>query len=268
MRGRTFGLLAGMWALWGGLLLWSALAKRLSCTASAPFLVLLMTTVTLSGLEAALYRRHAFLARYLIPEGALFRLLRGRALMVLWQAVKGAPLALILLISSLRFAEQEWLVLFLDALVLVALSRFLAHLLRSEVRTEYRWPMARRWALRLNATLLWLVLVCVLFFSSHEDYRGLAWQEVVVYSASQVEVQCDVLGVLARLSHVAESLPLWAAQNLLGDLQRPAETLTAWVMFLAAFGVSFVVAWSYSRALGGVASRPWKLLPPARGERP
>lgn len=268
MLGRTLGPLAGMWAVWGGLLLWTTFAQRLNCPASAPFLILLMASIALSGAEAAFYRRHAFVARYLVAGGTLFRLLSGRFLTLIWQGAKGILLGLALLISSLRFAPLEWLVLFLDTFFLLALTRLFVYWLSNEVRIEYRMPMARRWALRLNAWLLWLVLIGILFVSPHENYQGLSWQEVVAYSAAQIALPCDVLGLLARLNLIGEALPLWAAQNLLGGLQRPAETLFAWVLFVAAFGASFLVAWSYSRALGGVASQPWKLFPPDRGATP
>ncbi|CAD7846123.1 MAG: hypothetical protein [Olavius algarvensis Gamma 1 endosymbiont] len=33
----------------------------------------------------------------------------------------------------------------------------------------------------------------------------------------------------------------------------------AWVVFLGSFGVSFLVAWAYSRALAGFVSRPWSI---------
>jgi len=54
---------------------------------------------------------------------------------------------------------------------------------------------------------------------------------------------------------VGEALGLWAMQNLV----RPGQPLMAWVVFLGSFGVSFLVAWAYSRALAGFVSRPWSI---------
>ena len=53
----------------------------------------------------------------------------------------------------------------------------------------------------------------------------------------------------------------WGAQNYLQGLEHPQQFIMAWLAFLAFFGVSFLIAWAYSRALVGVLSRPWSFDP-------
>jgi uncharacterized membrane protein len=259
MMRRPLGSLAGMGALWCALLLWRSSADRLGCTLSAVFLVLVVLLVALSATEVAFYRRHAFLAQFLQPGSILFRLLRRKSLVVLFQLVRSVLLGLVVLISALMFEPAEWLALFVDVVLMQILLLAFSELLRAQVKTPYRLPLARHWALRANAAVLWASLVLIQFFSAHEDYTGLRWEDVALFSASRLNLGCDVLAVLARLHALGEALALWAGQNLLVGLGRPAQALMAWLVFVASFGASFLVAWAYSRVLAGVLSRPWRV---------
>jgi hypothetical protein len=59
---------------------------------------------------------------------------------------------------------------------------------------------------------------------------------------------------------VLEAALWWAAQRLFSGLDGQPLALLAWVGFVAAFGISFLVAWSWGRVLGGVVARPWRFL--------
>jgi len=102
-------------------------------------------------------------------------------------------------------------------------------------------------------------LVAVSYYSPHEDFRGLSWELAARTAAADVDAGCDVVAALARMDAVREALQWWAAQNFLGGLADARELMVAWVAFLGAFGVSFLVAWGYSRALMGALSRPWNV---------
>ncbi len=249
-----------MFAVWCVLLAWRWLADRLGCIGSTLILIPLWGALTLSASEVALFKRYAFIAHYLSPEGILARLLRRKTMLLLWQSIKALFFCLILIISALSFDMNQWLVLLADVIVMATLVGIFDWLLHGEVKPGYRAPFAHYWAHWVNTVLLWLVSVLVIFYSAHENYLGLSWEEVVHFSASKVTVACDALAVLARINAVSEALVWWAAQNLLVGWERPAQQLLAWFAFIASFGVSFLIAWAYSRALAGVLSRPWRFV--------
>ena len=248
-----------MFAVWCVLLAWRWTADRLGCMGSVVFIVPLWGTLMLAASEVALCRRHAFITQYLSAQGMLARLLRGKTLLLTWQGVKALFFTLILLVSALLFDVEQWLVLLADILLMAVLLSMFTSLLRGEVKSSYREPLAHHWTHWVNTLLLWLVSVLVLFFSAQEDYTGMAWDEVVRYGASKVLVACDAIAVLTRISAVSEALAWWAAQNILVALEQPMQVLMAWLAFIAMFGLSFLSAWAYSRALTGVLSRPWRV---------
>jgi len=174
--------------LWGGLLSWHRLAPRLGCPESIAILLVLTAALAASATEVAFYRRRAFLTHYLSPDGILFRLLSGRIPMVSWQCAKAMLLAWVLLISALLFEPIQWWVLLADTLLIALLMGLFSAMLRGEVKSAYAEPLARHWALRVNAVVLWGVLVIVQFYSAHEDYTGLRWEDVAVHGASRVSV--------------------------------------------------------------------------------
>lgn len=129
----------------------------------------------------------------------------------------------------------------------------------AEVRDPYSGPMTRHWAAQTNAVLLWLAWILSLFVTPQENDRGLRWEEILTYSAAEPAVGCDALALPARVAAVAEALALWSAQHLFAGLTQPAQALAAWAVFLAAFGTSFLIVWTYSHVLVGVLARPWSI---------
>ncbi len=249
-----------MFAMWCGLFAWKLVADRLECIGSALFVLPLWVALTLAAIEVALFKRHAFINQYLNPKGVLIQLWRRKALLLLWQGVKALIFTLLLLVSVVLFDTVQWLVLLADIVLMVTLVGVFSWLLQREIKPLYHEPLAHHWAQWANAVLLWLISALVMFFSAHENYQEMAWEQVISFSASNVTVSCDALAVLTRLNAVSEALMWWIAQNRLSELQDPAQVLIAWLMFTAWFGVSFLIAWAYSRALTGVLSKPWRFI--------
>lgn len=250
--------LGRMLAVGAALLLWQQFADVAPCAVAAALVAALAFAVGAAGLEAAVQRRHAFAAQYLAAGGRLFRLLRPGALVVLWQATKAVVLAAVLVVNALLLEPWQGGLLLADALLVAALVHATARALAGEVRDPYVPVLARRWAVRVNALVVWAALVVGLFYTPQANLAALRWEEVVALAAGQLEVACAPIGVLARLAAVGGSLALWGAQNLFADLGDAQETLAAWLVFLAAFGTSFLHAWALSLALAGVSATPWR----------
>jgi hypothetical protein len=205
-------------------------------------------------------RRHAFVAQYLRSQGTLAWLLRRKTLLLLRQACKALFFTLVLIISAVFFDLNQWLVLLADIVLMAILIHLISRLLSNEVKPNYRAFLAHYWAHWVNAILLWAASVLVIFYSSHDNYTGMSWEQVVHFSASKVVLGCDSLALLARFNAVSEALMWWAAQNFLNTLVQPAQVLMAWFAFSALFGMSFLISWAYSRALAGALLRSWWLV--------
>jgi hypothetical protein len=258
--------LGGLLVVWTGLLGWDLAAGRLPCLVAALALAAVAGLIARSGVESALVRRRAFAGQYLVPGGLLYRLLTGRVLILIRQGAQGLVLGLLLLVGALVLAPVEWGLLLADAVLFAALVAGLTRLLGRQVRVAYRQALARYWAVRLNAVLLWLAWVALMAFTPQTNYAGLRWEEVLAIAAGEPAVACDPVAVLARIGAVGSALGLWAAQHLLGGLRDPTQLLLAWAVFLGAFGASLLLAAAYSRALAGVLARPWGLAGDASGE--
>jgi hypothetical protein len=249
--------MAGIWLLMAA---WAGLADRTGCAAGLVLVMVAWALVFLAGSETALLRRHMFIRACLEPRGRVARWLGRRMLLLLWQGLKALVLALGLVIALLLLRLPQWLVLLLDILLFSALLWLLNRLLTTEIRDPYRPALARAWAHRINAALLWLGLLVSLLFTTRHDYGTLGFTEAVRHGASQVSLGCDALAILARAAAVLETALWWAAQRLFSGLEGFPLALLAWMGFIAAFGISFLVAWSWSRVLGGVMARPWHFL--------
>lgn len=246
--------------VWCGLFAWSRFAGSLECLGSMLFILPLWAAIGFSISEVALFKRQAFIAQYLRPEGLLARLLWRRTLLLLWQGIKALFLTLILLVNALLFGVSQWLLLLADGVLMSALVATIGRFLVGEVNPVYRGALARYWAHWANTLVLWSVSVLAMFYSTHENYVGMSWEAVVRFSASRVMVACDALGVLVRVNAVSEALVWWGAQNYFAGWEDAVRAVVVWLVFIASFAVSFVAAWAYSRALVGVVSRPWQFL--------
>lgn len=245
----------------GWLAAWRWASPNIGCMVSAVFLLGIWAAVVSSSYEWALLRRLGFVAHYLKSSGILARWLVRRALLLAWCALKNLPIALILFTATLSLSSVEWLVLAADVLLLLLLLGAMDQLFDHEAASAYARPLARVWTHRINAAALWVALLAVNFYTPHPDYRGMSWDQVAHTAAAQVDCNCDVAATLGRFDAVVQSLAWWAAENFLSNLAETRERYAAWMAFLATFGISFLVAWSYSRALIGILARPWHIEP-------
>jgi len=262
----SFGnTLSAMVLVWAGLVAWSMLADRAGCVGSALFLLACWVLIGAAGAEAVLLKRASLIGQYLEPRGRLFRWLRRPLLLLLWQAAKGLALALVILVAALGLTWPQWAVLFTDAVLLAILVASLDRVLGRELIPSYRSPLVRLWSRRLNAVLLWLALVAVAYYTPHEDYQGVTWQTAMERGALDTAASCDAVAALARAGGALEALAWWAAQQVLGGAaDADAQQISvAWLAFLAAFGVSFIIAWAFSLALTGILALPLRMRMPS-----
>jgi len=262
------GKVSGLLTVWAGLLGWGLAADQLPCAGAALALAAVAGLIANSGVEAALVRRRAFVGQYLVRGRLLYRLLSGRVLILIRQGARGLVLGLLLLVTALALEPMQWALLLADVLLFAGLLAGMARLLSVQVHAHAAGPLARNWAVRLNALLLWLAWVALMAHTPQENYSGLRWEEVLALSAGQPSVACDAIAVLARLAAVGSALALWSAQHLFAGLRDAGELLVAWALFLVAFGASFLLALAYGRCLAGVLSRPWALGAMPSGEAP
>lgn len=247
--------LSSLFVVWAVLLGWALTADRLSCPLATLVLAAAAGLIARYGVEAALVRRRAFVGQYLVAGGRLYRLLTGRALVLSRQGAKGLVLGLLLLVGALGLEPVQWVLLLVDVALFAFLVAVLGQLLERQVRREYLGPLARSWATRLNAVLLWIAWLTLMFSTPQANYAGLRWEEVLALAAAQPAVACEAVAIPARLAAVSSALTLWSAQHLFAGLHEATHVLLAWGVFLAAFGASFLLALAYSSALAGVLAR-------------
>jgi hypothetical protein len=257
-----------MLAALGWLAVWRWASPDIGCLLSAMFLLGIWAALVSSSYEWALLRRLGFIAHYLKSNGTLAGWLAHRTILFLWSAAKNLPVALILFTATLTLSVAEWLVLATDVLLLLLLLAAMDRLFDHEAAAVYARPLARLWAHRINAIMLWTAIVGINFYTSHPDYRGLSWDVAAHTAAVQVECGCDVVATLGRFAAVGQSLAWWAAEYILGDLTDTGERYVAWLTFLAIFGISYLVTWGYSRVLMGILSRPWCIESPSAAQYP
>lgn len=249
--------LGTMMIAWLALLAWYHYSATLSCSMVLAYFAILTVLLTMSGSEYAYARRRAFLNEYLFPGSWLFRLLDGRLLILLREAAKSALLALVLLVGTLLLETRQWSLLLADAFVLsLVLPRFMGSI-GGVVRDEYRYALARRWAIWISSLLLWLESLLVMLFNPGTDYLGLRWQEVISYGAATPQLECTWLVDLSHSVALLDTLGVWAAQNVSRQAQDPSQIMMVGLGWLVALGLAFLFAWSYSQLIVGTLTRPW-----------
>lgn len=248
-----------MTVVWLLMLTWQLNAYRSNCTATLALFVLFTVLLFVSGAEIALCRRRTFLHECIEPKSLLFRWLRRRQLLLAFELLKSAGLALLLLVSVLGFNARHWSLLFADVLLVgLLLPRFYLAL-NDQLRDQYRFTTARRWAMWVSTLLLWLESMMVLVFTVSQDYDGLRWQEVITYGATDPDVLCSTVASFAGLAAAVEALGQWSVQNLMRSLQDLPQALMAAISFMVSASLQLVLAYAYSRALIGAVARPWTM---------
>lgn len=248
-----------MTIVWLLLFAWHLNAHRLDCSLALALIGLFTLVLLLSGTEIAYARRRAFLSEHLEPGGFLFRALRRKIALTAAEALKSAALALILVVGALTLAARQWSLMFAAVLFLGLLLPRLHGVLVGQVREEYLYATARRWAMWVSTSLLLLESVFVLFFSATENFVGLRWQEVITTGAAQPDALCDAIASLARVTSAIGALGIWSVQNLGRSMNDLPQALMAAMGMVASITLSFLIAYAYSRALVGVVSRPWTM---------
>jgi len=265
--------LSSMFAVWLLLVAWGLSAPQIGDLGNVLFLILISVPLSMSGAEAAFYRRHAFRNEYLIQPSWLHRLMGLEPLILGIEIVKALLLALLLMIGTVALSAREWALLLLDVLVLSLLMPRMPALLYSSVKPTYLYAMSRRWAIWFSTLLLWGESVLALALTRCDDYRALSWEDAVAYSAGP-DTTPDATGVVAimrRIDSGAEGLASWSSHQLLHassvDL---AQTIVATMTLISVLLMWFLLAWAYSRALVGTLARVmaiWRPRPPRREGR-
>jgi hypothetical protein len=248
-----------MLIVWLTLLVWVFNANRAGCLANAGVLALIAGMIFIAGNERSHLLRRALLEEAKQGEGRLLPLVYHGIPVTLRDAVGAVLLAVVLLASALTFAPQQWSVLFADLLLLTLLIPRLSRAMRGEVRAEYRYAMARQWAVWISLLLLWSEAVMSLALYPPADYTGMRWQEVVTYNLSVPDAACAPLQTAARVFVTGQAMAIWAVQNGTRFAHDPTQSIMLWVGYAALVGFTFLTALAYSRALIGVMGRPWEM---------
>jgi hypothetical protein len=248
-----------MTIVWLLLLVWYLKAYCTNCIWTLAIVLAIAALVFVSGTELRLAKRRVFLVECLEARSVVFRWLQRRYVLLAVELVKSALLALLLMVSTLDFAPRHWSLLFADVLLLGLLVPRFYGLLAGQVRDEYRFVAARRGAIWVSTLLLWLESTLVLIFANGQTFVGLRWQEVVTYGAADIDVRCAPIAAVAAILSAVDALGLWSVQNLARNLQDLPQTLMASLGLAVSVGLSFVLAYAYSRALIGAIGRPWTM---------
>jgi hypothetical protein len=127
------------------------------------------------------------------------------------------------------------------------------------VRGDYRFALARHWAMWISVALIWTESMLALLYAPPADFLGLRWQEVVLYGYSAPDVGCEPMRMFSDLVSTAQALSLWAAQNYDRAVGDPTQATVMWVGLGILVLFPFVMAYAFSRALVGVMARPWEM---------
>ncbi|WP_295885415.1 hypothetical protein [uncultured Thiohalocapsa sp.] len=245
--------------VWLTLLVWVFNAYRAGCGVSAGVLALVAGAVFVAGSERSHLHRRALFNETTQHEGRLLRLAYNGLLINFRDSLVAVLLAVVLLASALTFAPQQWSLLFADLLLLTLLIPRLARGLGTEVRSAYRFAMARQWAVWISLLVLWLEAVMSLVLYPPADYTGMRWQEVVTYNLTVPDAACGVIETATRIFVTGQAIAIWAVQNGARVANDPTQSVMLWVGYSTLVGFTFLTALAYSRALIGVMGRPWEL---------
>jgi hypothetical protein len=253
--------------VWLLLLVWYLNAYRSNCLAILGLVVLFSLILFISGTEIALKKRRMFVNECLEPHALLARWFRRRYLLVAVQLLTSVGLALFLLVSALSFAPRHWSLMFADVLLVSLLLPRFYGAFAGQLREEYRFVTARRWAMWVSTLFLWMESLIVLLFADGQSFVGLRWQEVITYGATEPDVLCAPVASIAAVITAVDALGIWAVQNLARSVHDLPQALMAAISLLVSIGLSFLLAYAYSRALIGVVGRPWTMWRIASSER-
>ena len=267
MKYRIVPRLSSMLAVWVVLLAWHLSAGALGVAGNLLFLLLIAVPLTMSGAEAAFYKRHAFRNQYLTRGSWLDRLMGLETLILAGEIVKALVLACLLMAATMALPAREWALLMLDVFVLALLMPRLPGLLHDVVNRTYLFAMSRRVAIWVSTLLLWLESTLVLLLGNNDGYRSLSWADALSYSTAPTAATDDgsLVSLLLRADAGVNGAGAWATYRLQygeGDL---SQTVVALLVLAAVVALWFLIAWSYSCALVGSLARPLAVWRPRPG---
>lgn len=252
-----------MLMVWLLLIGWHITGPYIGLLGNALLVLVLTVPMTMSGAEIAFYRRYAFRREYLESEGWLHRLMGLEPVILVWEFLKSLALTLLLMVGTLTLDLLGWALLLAVVLILSLLMPRMPGLLHGVVQPTYLYAMARRWAIWLSTSLLWLESVLVLLARS-DDFRGLSWWQIIEYAIRPSGPECisDLTCTLLRVDQGVDAIAAWAVHVLHKPVIVVSDSVAAALALFAILVLWLLIALAYSRALMGMMARPLEIWRP------
>lgn len=238
--------------------------------AGLPDVAILGVTLVLALLMAggiwmrAMVRRRIFLAGALQPRSPWYRWLRGGMGLALLAAFAALPLALILVVATVRPTGPHLLLgMVLNVPVLVILHQLWARWLSHHAEPRFAPVLALRAALAINFVLLFLALAMAAMYQSYPDLGALTVVEAILYEAGRQRAASELLLGLMQLAAAKDAAVWWVGQQVLPGMMQPGLQFAAWAFLLA---TDALVVWSYLWVCSSVLTvRHWRAWHPGTG---
>jgi len=248
-----------MCTVWLTLFFWSLNASRMGCLGTLAVFVLVCAVVLMSNAEDAFLHHRAMVSACMRREARVLRMVHGRGLLLVRQIIISAALTLALLVAVLLMEPRQWSLIFVDLLLLTLLLPKLTEVAGRSVRGEYRFAVARHWAIWFSIVLLWTESMLSLIYAPVANFAGMRWQVVVAYEIHPPDVACGLVRAVSDVAATAQGLAFWATQNFGRAMHIPTESTIAWLGLLVVSVFPFIFAFALSRALVGTMARPWEM---------
>lgn len=207
-------------------------------------LVLVLAVLMAAGIWLrAVVRRRIFLAGAIRVESQWYRWLRGGGFLGLLALLAALPLAVILVVATVRATGPHLLLgMVLNLPVLVLLREFWDRWLTAHAVARFRAVLALRLALAMNLGVLFAALALAALFQRYPEFSGFTLVEAMRYEAGRQEAASALLEALMQLAAAKDAAAWWLGQQVLPGVIEPGLQLVGWMILLA---TDLLVVWSY-----------------------
>lgn len=246
------------------LIVLSRMGARLSDAAIAGVVLALVLLMAGGIWMRAVVRRRIFLAGALQRRSRWYRWLRGGVGLALLALLVALPLAVILVVATVRPTGPHLLLgMVLNVPVLVLLHHQWVRWLSAHAEPRFTPVLALRVALAVNFLLLFLALGLAALFQSYPDLGELTLAEAMLSEAGRQVAAGDLLLGMMQLAAAKDAAVWWLGQQVLPGVMQPGLQFAAWVLLLA---TDALVVWSYLLICSSVLTlRHWRAWYPGTG---
>lgn len=181
---------------------------------------------------------------YFKQNSFFFRLLTKKALIFIFSIISGTILSMILLLNIVVFNFIDFLILFLDIILIIYLYNSFSQNNSLKLKDDIKEPIVKNSVAIVNSIVVSMIFVIINLYQIPPSYIQNDLFETTKLVSNQIYSNCLVIDTITRLSNEIISIKWWIMLNLTINSNSYFLKLFIWIIYLLG---NYLMIFAFSR---------------------